>query len=173
MIIPHLLLLALTAVLAPAQTAREWQAPVLARVDAGAARFGEISRLIWEDPEIGYQEVKSAALLRDELKAAGFRITENVAGIPTAFIAEWGAGKPVIGIIGEYDALPGLSQADVPQRQPRVAGAPGHGCGHNLFGAASALAAVAVKQHLEAAGVTGTSASTARPPRRAVAARSS
>lgn len=145
MIIPHLFVLALLA-----------QHPVLEGVAARGERFGQISRTIWENPELGYQETRGAALLSDELKAAGFRITGNVAGIPTAFIAEWGSGAPVIGIIGEYDALPGLSQEDVAQRKPRVAGAPGHGCGHNLFGAASALAAVAVKEHMEKTGLKGT-----------------
>lgn len=145
MIIPHLFVLALLA-----------QHPVLEGVAARGERFGQISRTIWENPELGYQETRSAALLSEELKAAGFRVTGNVGGIPTAFIAEWGAGAPVIGIIGEYDALPGLSQEDIAQRKPRVAGAPGHGCGHNLFGAGSALAAVAVKEHMEKSGIKGT-----------------
>ena len=145
MIIPHLLALALLA-----------QHPVLTGVAAREERYGQIARAIWEHPELGYQETRSAALLRGELQAAGFRITENVAGIPTAFIAEWGSGAPVIAILGEYDALPGLSQEDAPQRKPRAEGAPGHGCGHNLFGAGSALAAAAVKEHMEKAGLKGT-----------------
>jgi len=149
-IIAHLFLLSLTAAPLLAQSA------VLKDVEARAERYGAISREIWEHPELGYQEVRSAAMLRDELRAAGFRITENVGGISTAFIAEWGAGKPVIGIIGEYDALPGLSQEDTTQRKPRAEGAPGHGCGHNLFGAGSALAAAAVKAHMERAGLKGT-----------------
>lgn len=129
---------------------------VIERVDAHADRFGRVSRQIWENPELGFGETKSAALLAAELRASGFRVTEGVAGLPTASIAEWGQGKPVIAILGEYDALPGLSQADLPERSPRVAGAPGHGCGHNLFGAASALAAVAVKEQMQAAGIKGT-----------------
>ena len=127
-----------------------------ARVDAHAERFGKVSRQIWENPELGFAESKSAALLAGELKAAGFRVSEGVGGMPSAFTAEWGQGKPVIAILGEYDALPGLSQNDVPERSPRVAGAPGHGCGHNLFGAASALAAVAVKEEMQAKGLKGT-----------------
>ncbi len=126
------------------------------RVDAHAERFGRISRQIWENPELGFAERKSAALLASELRASGFRITEGVAALPTAFIAEWGEGKPVIAILGEYDALPGLSQNDLPERSPRVANAPGHGCGHNLFGSASALAAVAVKEEMQAKGLKGT-----------------
>lgn len=117
--------------------------------------FRQLSRQIWENPELGWQEQRSAALLRAQLEQAGFR-TRGFDSMPTAFVAEWGDGKPVIGILGEYDALPGLSQEDVPERKPRVAGAPGHGCGHNLFGAASALAAVAVKERMQALGLKGT-----------------
>lgn len=132
------------------------QVSVIREVDARAEHFGEVSRQIWENPETGFHETQSSALLREELKAAGFRVTENIAGIPTAFIAEWGSGKPVIGLIGEYDALPGLSQEVATERKAIVAGAPGHGCGHNLFGAASALAAVAVKAEMEKQGLKGT-----------------
>lgn len=132
------------------------QKRLLQRVDARAERFGAISRTIWENPEIGFQERASAALLRGELAAAGFRIEENAGGMPTAFIASWGEGKPVIAILGEYDALPGLSQESVAEKKPRVEGAPGHGCGHNLFGAASALAAIAVKEQMTASGRNGT-----------------
>lgn len=144
-----ILLLGLTAVL-PAQDS------VLSHLAAHAGRFGAISRQIWESPEIGFREAKSSALLRDELRAAGFRIQDGVAGMPTAFTAEWGGGKPVIAILGEFDALPGLSQKDVPHEEPVVAGAPGHGCGHNLLGSASALAAIAVKEDMEARGLKGT-----------------
>lgn len=126
------------------------------RVDAHAERFGKVSRQIWENPELGFAESKSAALLAAELRASGFRVTESVAGMPTAFTAEWGQGQPVIAILGEYDALPGLSQQDAPERSPRAAGAPGHGCGHNLLGSASALAAVAVKEVMQARGLKGT-----------------
>ena len=90
---------------------------MLRGVEAHGPRFDKISRQIWENPELGWREHKSAALLKEELRAAGFRITDNVAGLPTAFTAEWGTGAPVIGIIGEYDALPGLSQIDVPEKQ--------------------------------------------------------
>lgn len=127
----------------------------LETVERLAPRYKQISRLIWENPELGWQEQRSAALLKEELAKAGFRIRDNLGGIPTAFIAEWGQGRPVIGILGEYDALPGLSQDEVPVRKPRAEGAPGHGCGHNLLGAASALAAVAVKQRMEANGLHG------------------
>jgi aminobenzoyl-glutamate utilization protein B len=143
-----ILLFATTAAVAADGTA--------ARVDANAERFGKVSRQIWENPELGFAESKSAALLAQELGASGFKVAQGVAGMPTAFTAEWGQGKPVIAILGEYDALPGLSQNDAPERSPRVAGAPGHGCGHNLFGSASALAAVAVKEEMQARGLKGT-----------------
>ena len=136
---------------APAPAAR-----TMARIDALSAHWGDISRQLWENPEVGFNEVKSSALVREELRAAGFRITENAGGMPTAFIAEWGQGKPVIAILGEYDALPGLSQDAEPARSPRVTGAPGHGCGHNLFAAATAMAAIVAKEHLAASGKSGT-----------------
>lgn len=129
---------------------------VLAHVTAHADRLGAISRQIWESPELGFHEQKSSALLRDELKSAGFSINDSVAGMPTAFTATWGSGKPVIAILGEFDALPGLSQKDVPQQVPVNPGAPGHGCGHNLLGSASALASIAVKEEIEARGLKGT-----------------
>ena len=129
---------------------------VLGRVSAHAERLGAISRQIWETPELGFHEQKSSALLRDELKADGFTIQDGVAGMPTAFTATWGSGKPMVAILGEFDALPGLSQRDVPHQDPVVAGGPGHGCGHNLLGSASALAAIAVKEEMQARGLKGT-----------------
>lgn len=146
----------LLAVLAAATSLAFAQNAVIDAVNARADHFGKLSRQIWENPEVGFQETKSAALLRDELKASGFRISDGVAGMPTAFIAEWGSGAPVIAILGEYDALPGLSQEDTAARKPRVEGAPGHGCGHNIFGSASALAAVTVKEQMEKRGLKGT-----------------
>lgn len=111
---------------------------------------------VWETPETCYMETQSAAAHREMLEAQGFRITENVAGIPTALIGEAGAGGPVIAFLGEFDALAGLSQkADVSQPEPLVAGANGHGCGHNLLGSASLLAATALKDWLEATGTPG------------------
>jgi len=129
---------------------------VLGRVAAHFDRFGAISRQIWETPELGFHEQKSSALLRDELRANGFTIADAVAGMPTAFTASWGSGKPVVGILGEFDALPALSQKDVPVQEAVVAGAPGHGCGHNLLGSGAALAAVAVKEEMQARGWKGT-----------------
>jgi aminobenzoyl-glutamate utilization protein B len=125
-------------------------------IDARGARHADVARQIWGFAELGYQEVRSSALLQSELKAAGFEVTSGVAGIPTAFVASWGSGRPVIAFIGEYDALPGLSQQDVPERKPVAAGAPGHGCGHHLLGTASAAAAIAVRDWLAAERRAGT-----------------
>jgi aminobenzoyl-glutamate utilization protein B len=129
---------------------------VLPRVAAHAERFGSISRQIWETPELGFHENKSSALLQQELRANGFGVKADLAGMPTAFTATFGSGKPVIAILGEFDALPGLSQKDQPTLAPVEAGAPGHGCGHNLLGSASALAVVAIKEEMQARGLKGT-----------------
>ena len=131
-------------------------ADVLTRVAAHADRFGAVSRQIWESPELGFHESKSSALLQQELRANGFTVEAGVGGMPTAFTASWGSGKPVVVLLGEFDALPGLSQKDVPKLDPVTTGAPGHGCGHNLLGSASALAAVAIKEQMQADGLKGT-----------------
>ena len=102
------------------QTAGDDRAELLRKMDARAQHFGDLSRQIWEFAEVGYKETRSSALLKSELRSAGFRIQENIAGIPTAFIAGWGEGRPVIPILGEYDALPGLSQEDIPEKKARV-----------------------------------------------------
>lgn len=129
---------------------------MMSTMDVHAAQYGELSRQIWEYAEVGHKEVKSAALLRNELRKAGFAIQDGIGGMPTAFTAEWGRGKPVVAILGEYDALPGLSQETVPDRKPRMEGAPGHGCGHNLFGVAAMFAAISVKQWMEEKKIAGT-----------------
>lgn len=110
---------------------------------------------IWNWAEPGYQESKSSALLAGMLEKAGFKMKRKVAGIPTAFTATFGSGKPVIGILGEFDALPGLSQKAVPYREPN-GGTYGHGCGHHLFGVASASAAMAVADQIKAGKIKGT-----------------
>lgn len=129
---------------------------VLDRVAAHADRFGQISRQIWETPELGYHEVKSSPVLQAELKANGFEVKAGVANMPTAFVAQWGSGKPVIALMGEFDALPGMSQKEEAAIDPVTPGAPGHACGHNLLGSASALAAVAIKEEMQARGLKGT-----------------
>ncbi len=129
---------------------------MLASLDAKAPAYAGIAKQIWGFAEVGYQETKSSALLQEQLRAAGFNVETGVAEIPTAFVATWGSGAPVIGILGEFDALPGLSQDAIPSPKPLIAGGPGHGCGHHLFGTASAAAAIAVKEWLIASGRTGT-----------------
>ena len=94
-------------------------------------KLREISDKIWSYAELGFVEFKSSQLLADELEKQDFKVDRGVAGIPTAFVGTWGKGKPVIGVMGEYDALPGLSQKAVPYKDPIESGAPGHGCGHN------------------------------------------
>ena len=147
---------ALMALSLAAQTQASPYARLLAAMDDLSQKWGAISRQIWEYAELGYHENKSSKLLQDELRAAGFKVTAGVGGAPTAFVAEWGAGKPVIGLMGEFDALPGLSQDTVPERKALVEGASGHGCGHNLFGAAVAFAAVTAKNHMEQNKLLGT-----------------
>ncbi len=120
-------------------------------------RFGRISDAIWSYAELGLQEFNSSKLLADTLEQAGFKVERGVAGMPTAFIASYGSGKPVIGLLGEFDALPMLSQKGrVPRQDPVVDGAPGHGCGHNTMCTAAAAAAIAVKEAMEKYGVKGT-----------------
>src|SRR5437763_2865597 len=116
----------------------------------------EMARKIWGWAEPGYQEKRSSALLAGALERAGFKVRRGVAGIPTAFTATAGSGKPVIGLLGEYDALPGLSQEAVPFRQRRPGSSCGHGCGHHLFGVASASAALALAEQIKAGKVRGT-----------------
>lgn len=131
-------------------------ADVLDRVAAHADRFGEVSRQIWENPEVGFHENKSSTLLQQELRANGFDVRPGVAQMPTAFVASYGSGKPVIALMGEFDALPGMSQKEEAAIDPVKPGAPGHACGHNLLGSASALAAVAIKEEMQARGLKGT-----------------
>src|SRR5439155_13678853 len=106
-------------------------------LDQRREAFAQVAREIWGFAEVGYQEEKSSALLQSQLKGAGFEVRSGVAGIPTAFVASWGEGRPVVALLAEFDALPGLSQAAVPERKAVVEGAPGHGCGHHLLGTAS------------------------------------
>ena len=119
--------------------------------------FGRISDSIWEYAELGLQEFNSSKLLADTLEAAGFTVERGVAGMPTCFVASYGSGKPVIGLLGEFDALPMISQKGrVAKKDPVVEGAPGHGCGHNAMCTAAAAAAIAVKEAMAAHGIKGT-----------------
>jgi aminobenzoyl-glutamate utilization protein B len=125
-------------------------------VDAHSPGLIRLSDQIWQLAETALRESKSAALLADYAERQGFRVERGVAGMPTAFVASYGSGRPIIGILGEYDALPGISQTATPVKQPLAKDAAGHGCGHNLFGAASLGAAIAVKQLIEQGKLQGT-----------------
>jgi aminobenzoyl-glutamate utilization protein B len=111
---------------------------------------------IWDYAEVGYKEVKSAALHIQHLKDAGFTVETGVAGIPTAFVATYGTGSPAIGILAEYDALPGINQSALAQRDPIVGKNAGHACGHHLFGTASVGAGIAIKELIAAGKLKGT-----------------
>ena len=126
-------------------------------VNANKTSFQKIALEIWDLAELGYLENQSSKLLSDELEANGFAIQKGVAGIPTSFIAEYNNGGPVIGILGEFDALPGLAQTNSPFKEvaDNNTGA-GHACGHHLFGAASAWAAVTIKEWIEQNNIKGT-----------------
>ncbi len=129
---------------------------VLELVESKRNRFVEISDTIWKYAELGLREFKSSRLLANELVANGFHVEMGVAGMPTAFVATWGKGRPTIGIMGEYDALPGLSQKVAPQKEPLKPGAPGHGCGHNIHGTSGLAAALAVKEVMRRLDLEGT-----------------
>ena len=118
-------------------------------IENNKKRIIEKSDKIWEFAELGLIEFKSSALIANELEKHGFGIERGIAGMPTAFVAAWGEGKPVIGIMGEYDALPGLSQKKVPWKEPLDLGKPGHGCGYNIHGTSGMAAAIAVKKAME------------------------
>ena len=125
-------------------------------IDAKYDQYSAIAKKIWDYAEVGFQETQSSALLQQTLKDAGFIVQSNVAGMPTAFTASYGSGKPLIGILGEFDALPGVSQDAVPDLKPMPGKPAGHACGHHLFGVASAAAAIAIKDWLISNKKTGT-----------------
>lgn len=151
-------LLALLAGLLPAIAFAQSDArdDVISFLDGRYEETADIARNLWELAEVGYQETESSALLQAELAQAGFSIEAGVAGIPTAFVASYGSGEPVIAILAEYDALPGINQDAVPARSPIPGKGAGHACGHNLFGAGSVGAALAVAHWLEETGSAGT-----------------
>ena len=106
-------------------------------IDKNKEKLTKVSDAIWEAAETSLEEFTSSKILKDYARDNGFEVTENVADIPTAFMAKYGSGKPVIGILGEFDANAGISQKKKPVKEARIPGAAGHGCGHNLFGTAS------------------------------------
>jgi len=136
--------------------AQDPKVEVLANVEKHQARAGKAAMQIWDYAEVGYQEEKSSALLQQQLEEAGFSIEAGVAGMPTAFVASFGTGRPVIAILAEFDALPGITQQATPERTPAPGKHAGHACGHHLFGAGSTLAAVAVKEWLARSRQPGT-----------------
>jgi len=153
-----LLLLALAALPDPAQAADAGavKRAAVASIDRQATEMARLSDQIWAFAEIALRETRSAALLADYAESQGFTVERGVADMPTAFVASYGRGHPVIGIMGEYDALPGISQKAQTTQEALVEGAAGHGCGHNLFGPASLAAAVAIKERIAAGELEGT-----------------
>ena len=129
---------------------------VIRFLDSKSEDYAVMSKTIWSLAELGYQEKETSKLMQSHLEKENFSIDSGVAEIPTAFIASYGSGKPIIAILAEMDALPGLSQDAKPERKIIKEGLPGHACGHHLFGAGSIAAAVAVKNWLIETGTTGT-----------------
>lgn len=136
--------------------AQKTRQDLLKAIDSKSEQYAKAAKDIWSFAEVGYKEHKSSALLQQILKDAGFTIQSGIAGIPTAFVATAGSGKPIIGILGEYDALPGISQSAEPVKKPISDQKAGHACGHHLFGVASAASAIEVKNWLAANKKSGT-----------------
>jgi aminobenzoyl-glutamate utilization protein B len=132
------------------------KAEAIASIERRRSELVSLADQVWGFAETALRETRSAKVLADYAEQQGFKVGRGVAGMPTAFVASYGEGRPIIGIMGEYDALPGLSQKAVPSREILTEGAPGHGCGHNLFGAASLGAAVAIKEAIAAGQLAGT-----------------
>lgn len=153
---PCLLLFPTASLLAADPPLGPAQQTAVADVEQRSAQLREVNRAIWEFAEVGLEETRSSQLLVDQLQQAGFQVTSGISGMPTAFVASYGQGKPVIGILAEYDALPGMSQQMSPQRQPVTPGAPGHACGHSGLGTGALGAVLAVKAALEKYQLPGT-----------------
>lgn len=151
--VPVLLLLATTSILAQKKkqvpATDQWKQQAQQDINAGYDLYKDIALNIWDYSELGYKEQKSSALLQQTLKEKGFQVESGIAGIPTAFVATYGSGQPVIGILAEFDALPGLSQQATPEKKPAEGRTSGHGCGHHLFGTASVAAGIELKQLME------------------------
>ncbi len=129
---------------------------IISSVENHKQEIIEISDQIWELAELAFNEHESSKILSDYAEKNGFTVEKGVAGMPTAFVATYGSGKPVISVLGEFDALPGLSQTTTPNKNPLVVGGSGHGCGHNMFGAASLASAIAIKEQIENGDLKGT-----------------
>jgi aminobenzoyl-glutamate utilization protein B len=144
------------AVSAVPMRAQDVKTQLAASIDARRTEYASIAGQIWQLAEVGYQEHASSKLLQAELTKAGFKVDAGVANIPTAFVASYGSGKPVIAVLAEFDALPGISQAAEPERKPVAGQGAGHACGHHLFGTASVAAGIAIKDWLARTGGRGT-----------------
>jgi aminobenzoyl-glutamate utilization protein B len=151
-----LLCFSLFCAMAQKQKVNPNKASALQSIEKHQLELITISDKIWAYAETALKEYKSSKELADYAEAQGFQVTRGVAGMPTAFIAEFGSGKPIIGILGEYDALPGISQKAQATQEPLAVGAAGHGCGHNLFGAGSMGAALAIKELMQQGKLKGT-----------------
>ncbi|GAB5482043.1 MAG: M20 family metallopeptidase [Parasphingorhabdus sp.] len=149
-------LFALAALPASVHAQDSKEAEILMGIDARYDETASVARQIWEWAEVGYQEEKASGLLQQSLRAQGFQIETGVAEIPTAFVAEYGNGGPIIAILAEFDALPGINQDAVATRSLIAGKDASHACGHNLFGAGSVEAAIAVKKWLDETGNPGT-----------------
>ncbi len=139
-----------------AQKMNNTKKAVVQSVDSHSEELIKLSDAIWAHAEVAFEEAQSSKLLADFAENKGFNVERGVAGMPTAFVATYGSGKPVISILGEFDALPGISQKAQPTKEPLNAGAAGHGCGHNLFGVGSLGAAIAIKELIEDGKIKGT-----------------
>lgn len=152
-----LLAATMTLLAAPLPGAAQMTKPeVMAFLDQREEELADVAMRIWDLAEVGYMETESSALLAGELEAHGFTVEWGVAGIPTAFVASYGSGAPVIGVLGEFDALPGINQDRVPERRPIEGKAAGHACGHHLYGTASSAAAIGAAEWLRRTGAPGT-----------------
>ncbi len=151
-----ILLLVFSFLSAQSQSANKLKKQLVNSIDMKTSDLTSLSDKIWEAAEVAFREDKSAEYLIEYAEANGLIVEKGIAGMPTAFTATYGEGKPVIGIIGEFDALPGLSQDTVPHRHELIEGGAGHGCGHNLFGTASLGAAIAIKELIEKGELKGT-----------------
>ncbi|MDF2036561.1 amidohydrolase [Cytobacillus oceanisediminis] len=125
-------------------------------IEENQAKFTKVAKQIWDHPEVGYNEIFASSLQIKTLEEAGFTVSAGIGDVQTAFVAEFGKGKPVIGILGEFDALPGLSQQVTPNQSPVIQNGPGHGCGHNLLGTAGVEAVIALKENIESEMLPGT-----------------
>ena len=154
-ILLSLLLIATTVAYAQKKLPKD-KAAIAESIDKHQEDLIGISDAIWAHAEIAFEEYESSKLLADYAEKNGFKVERGVAGMPTAFVATYGSGRPVISILGEFDALPGISQKAMPTKEPLEEGAGGHGCGHNMFGTASLGAAIAIKEMMEAGKIKGT-----------------